>query len=164
MTSIDRLEGSRLDCESRQRRIPGQRAGPGHNDPLRNERFFRRQSYRRGISPKPHLSEENKDSLNYLQVRFEQKIAGNLHEQKMTFFERVRTIYGPIPTWDIALDVDRPETWGPQDVVIHRKELSVTQVPTAVGKQRNVLMDAVGNVEVEGETVQRETFKGQGHI
>ena len=164
VTSIDRLEAADLTANH----VSGafQANGPGQATTIRcgTSDFLGGDLTDVASRPKPHLSEENKDSLNYLQVRFEQKIAGNLHEQKMTFFERVRTIYGPIPTWDIALDVDRPETWGPQDVVIHCKELSVTQVPTAVGKQRNVLMDAVGNVEVEGETVQRETFKAQGDI
>jgi hypothetical protein len=70
----------------------------------------------------------------------------------MTFFERVRAIYGPIRAWDMVLDADRPKTWGPKGVVMRCDELSVTQMPTAVGKQRNFLLDAVGNVKVEGDT------------
>lgn len=103
----------------------------------------------RGKTP---ASVETEDQLSYLQVNFDRKIVGNFKERKMVFHGRVRAVYGPVASWDASLDPDRSSTWGPHGVAMRCDELSVTQIPTGVPNQRNVLLNAVGNMEVQSET------------
>jgi lipopolysaccharide export system protein LptA len=89
------------------------------------------------------------EGLSYLAVRFERGLIGNLRRKEMTFENQVRTVYGPVATWDGQLDPDRPETWGEQGVMLTSERLSVAEVPTGKQDEHSYELEATGNTVVE---------------
>ena len=47
--------------------------------------------------------------LHFLRVDFQQGLTGNLINREITFLTRVRTVYGPVDSWEQELDGNRPE-------------------------------------------------------
>jgi lipopolysaccharide export system protein LptA len=95
-------------------------------------------------------------SLVFVRVDFQNGVRGNVDRREAVFEHLVRTVYGPVQSWDDTLNADRRETLGPQSIVITCQRLLVTE--TGAGTQRGVELSAVGNTLVEGE---RFTAKAQ---
>jgi hypothetical protein len=95
-------------------------------------------------------------SLVFARVDFQNGVRGNVDQREAVFEHLVRTVYGPVQSWDDTLNADRRETLGPQSIVITCQRLLVTE--TGQGSQRGVELSAVGNVLVEGD---RFTAKAQ---
>ncbi|HEY5315474.1 MAG TPA: hypothetical protein VIK18_23285 [Pirellulales bacterium] len=89
------------------------------------------------------------EGLTYLAVRFERGLVGNLRRKEMIFEHQVRTVYGPVATWDGQLDPDRPETWGEQGVMLTSERLAVAEAPTGPKDQHTYELEATGNTVVE---------------
>ena len=96
--------------------------------------------------PKPPPGGEG---LAYLGVRFERGLMGNLRRHEMIFENQVRTVYGPVATWDGQLDPDRPETWGEQGVMLTSERLAVAESTQIVKDQHSYELEATGNTLVE---------------
>ena len=153
LTSIDRLDAKDLTVNRLTGEVHGN--GPGQATSIRrgNAEFPGLDSanlFSARKSPSPEVGA--KDQLNYLEIRFLGDLAGNLKEQRMSFRERVRSIYGPVPAWDASLDLDRIGTWSPQSVVMSCNILSVTQMPTAAGDGKNILLNATESAQLQGDT------------
>ncbi|HEX4147861.1 MAG TPA: hypothetical protein VHY20_02695, partial [Pirellulales bacterium] len=97
-------------------------------------------------APKPPPGAEG---LAYLGVRFERGLVGNLRRHEMIFENQVRTIYGPVATWDGQLDPDRPDTWGEQGVMLTSERLAVAEAPQMAKEERFYELEATGNTLVE---------------
>jgi hypothetical protein len=67
----------------------------------------------------------------------------------MAFDSHVRTIYGPVLTWDAELDPDRPDTWGEQGVMMTSDRLAVAEVPNMKPDEHTYELEATGNTVVE---------------
>jgi hypothetical protein len=89
--------------------------------------------------------------LNYLRVRFQDKISGNIHHQAITFHQKVRATFGPVKTWQDTLDEDNPDKLD-RGGILTCNQLTVAQMPQPGGERDSVEMEALGNVEVAGAT------------
>ena len=96
-------------------------------------------------------AETGKDELNYLSVRFQHRITGNMHQQSVTFHQQVRATFGPVKSWDETLDEDNPDKLL-RGGILRCNQLTVTQMPQPGRDQRHVELQAVGNVDVAGAT------------
>jgi hypothetical protein len=89
-------------------------------------------------------------AINYLHVRFQKNVVGNLHRREMTFHNQVKTLYGPIPDWTKVIDPDRPKSWLPQTVFVTCDQMRVaSHVDPNAGTESYELV-AEGNTRTEG--------------
>jgi len=111
--------------------------------------------------------------INFIGVQFQRGISGNVlpQHQQLVFHDQVRTIVGPVPTWDAQLDPDAVGGVPPGGTLINSDELTVSEVelPSSAQRtaessaQRTAELDAEGNVEVEGQQQQGDLFMAQAH-
>ncbi len=98
--------------------------------------------------------------LNYLHVTFQGPLSGNLTRHELTFHKEVRTIYGPVLSWQDELDLDSVDDLGPGDVQMSTDELTVrdsadplppqpTSVNGAPPQRKPIEMEATGNTVVD---------------
>jgi hypothetical protein len=94
-----------------------------------------------------------KSELNYLNVQFAGALSGNLNQREITFHDRVRSVYGPVLSWEDQLN-DDVDDLGPGAILMTCEQLWVRQPtaqPTAAADHRPIELEAVGNTSVEGE-------------
>jgi len=96
--------------------------------------------------------ESDDDGLKYLNVQFEGSLSGNVHNREMTFYDQVKTVYGPVDSWQVELNPNDPDGLGPRGVLLNCNQLSVAQMPLPTGDGHAVEMAAEDNVVVEGQT------------
>jgi len=90
------------------------------------------------------------NSLNYLYVRFQGRITGNVHNREITFHDEVHALFGKVLSWEAALSEDNPDTWGPDGGLLNTDHLTVREMPSPVGGQRSTELEALGNTRIEG--------------
>ncbi|REJ97148.1 MAG: hypothetical protein DWQ35_02730 [Planctomycetota bacterium] len=95
--------------------------------------------------------------LTFLRVDFEESMTGSLRSRQLTFQNQVRCIYGPVRDWQHELDTHGFNKPGPRDVLLTCDRLTVLQQAVIAG-QKTFDLDAVGNMEVDGEQ-----FTARGH-
>ena len=98
------------------------------------------------------------NQLTYLNVEFQDRIDGNLHGRTLTFYDQVHCVYGPVGSWDATLDIDDPESLGPEGALLTSDELTVTSMATPQDGGQSMELLAQGNVRVEGNM-----FNAWGH-
>ncbi len=109
------------------------------------------------------------NKLNFLRVEFHSGLDGNMYTRELTFHERVRTVYGPVDSWEQELDLARPETLSPDCLTLTSDDLRLNEDPLAAraaanptdGGQRPVgpvQMRATGDVRIAGH------IPGQGEF
>jgi hypothetical protein len=86
--------------------------------------------------------------LIYVRVDYQNEIEGNVDKREAVFQHYVRAVYGPVQSWDQALDPDQRGGLGPQGIVLTCQRLSVAE--TGTPPQRGLEMSAVGDTLVEG--------------
>jgi hypothetical protein len=89
--------------------------------------------------------------LVYLNVKFRDRLIGNLYDREVRLVERVQAVYGPVSSWSEQVDPDATDGLGPQDVRLYANELKVAQFGEMVGNQRPMELTAVGDAVVEGK-------------
>ena len=97
-------------------------------------------------------ADSDSDGLSYLHVQFQESITGNLHRRTMSFHRQVRTVYGPVDSWEDTLEIDNPDALGPRGALLSCDRLSVTEMETPLDKRRTMELETVGNTRVEGQT------------
>ena len=102
-----------------------------------------------GLTP---ATDPDAAKLVYLLVRFQDSLVGNHQRRQMTFRDRIRAVYGPVDSWETVLDADRPDSLGPEAVLLTCDQLSVIDMPAPVGHQRAMELEAAGNTIVENRT------------
>ena len=95
--------------------------------------------------------------LAYLRVDFEREMIGNHHRREITFSDRVVCVYGPISSWQEALDVKSAQELGERDVLLSCQQLTVASMAPAGGSLAALEVQAAGNASVVGQT-----FSGRG--
>jgi hypothetical protein len=108
--------------------------------------------------------------LHFLRVDFQDRLAGNLFTRELSFFTRVRTVYGPVDAWEQELDSDRPEQLPPETLTLTSDELGINEDPLAarnrpqgpaqIGGQSlgPIQLRATGNVRIEGQSPTQGAF------
>lgn len=103
--------------------------------------------------PQPPLAgsgEGPAPGLRYLGVQFREGIRGNFRQRELTFFNKVRAVYGPAQHWEARLPFDGdPADWGPQGMRMECDELTVVQLPGSDGQPATELI-ATGHADIEG--------------
>jgi hypothetical protein len=99
--------------------------------------------------------------LPYIRVQttFARELAGNINSHTMTFSNATKTAYAPVANWHVRFDAEKPDSLGPEGMVLNADQLTVRQMPPRVrGEQGWVELIAQGNVVAEGAT-----FVAVGH-
>lgn len=92
----------------------------------------------------------NRTDLIYLQVDFQGPLRGNLYQRDLEFLENVRTVYGPIGSWDQSLPTDQPLDLREEEILVTSRRLAIADMGSAVGRQSAVEIEATGNAVVRG--------------
>ena len=98
----------------------------------------------------PDGTEGDPNQLTYINVEFEDRIEGNLHARTLTFHDQVHCVYGPVDSWDATLDMNDPDSLGPEGALLTGDELTVTQMTSPLDDTKSMELLAQGNVRVEG--------------
>ena len=98
------------------------------------------------------------DKLTYLNVEFEDRLEGNLHDRTLTFHDQVHCVYGPVDSWDATLDMDDPDALGPKGALLTSDKLTVTRMTTPLDGVKSMELVAQDNVSVRGSM-----FNAWGH-
>jgi hypothetical protein len=109
------------------------------------------------------MNEEVK--LRHLHIDFVRGVGGNLHSKTVKVIGNVEAVYGPIDSWDQRLTMSPGGDPGPDTIWITCDELGVTESPMARingANARQVELNAVGNVVIEGQDKQRKMFNATG--
>jgi hypothetical protein len=107
---------------------------------------------RAGDRDPPAPDDPNDNRLTYLEVRFQGRLIGNLHDRKVTFEDRVRSVYGPVGSWEATLDADNPDALGPKGVVLSCDRLDVVEMLVPGGGGSAIELEATGNTTAENRT------------
>ncbi len=91
-----------------------------------------------------------KDPLNYLHVRFQKEITGNVHQRSATFHQKVQATFGPVRSWEETLSGDNPDELGPRAAVLECDKLTVVQMPQPGDSPPATELYAEGNTVVKG--------------
>ena len=118
------------------------------------------------IAGSPLANEANRatadpNQLQFLRVQFARGVDGNIlpKRREVTLFDRVRCVYGPVADWEQQLDLDDPDSLGPDAVTIDSDQLAVRALPSVVRRGRDsVELEASGNARADGQS-----FSAQAH-
>jgi hypothetical protein len=117
------------------------------------------------VSPPPGAAGSK---LNFLRVEFHRGLSGNLYTKELTFLERVRTVYGPVDSWEQELDMNLPEMLPPDSITLTCDALRLNEDPVAARTNPAankplgfVQMQAQGAVEIAGQVPGQGDFNVQ---
>lgn len=111
-----------------------------------------------GGTKEPAAGDEKDDGLSYLHVQFYRDLVGNLNTRQMTFGDRVKTVYGPVPAWDSVLTT---ESMGERGILLTCDRMVVREMDSAQPDVRATELEAIGNTSVEGSG---DTFRATAAI
>jgi hypothetical protein len=82
-------------------------------------------------------------------VDFERTMTGNLHQRQIEFLQGTRTLYGPVDSWEGALDQLQEQELPSAAIILTCQRLAVVQH----GRSNDqVDLEATGNAFVRGKT------------
>jgi hypothetical protein len=111
--------------------------------------------------------------LHFLRVDFHTGLKGNIYTKELTFIDRVRSVYGPVDSWEQELELTRPETLPPESMTLTSDELRVNEDPlaphsqpgaangTGIQQSDYLQMQARGDVRIWGQTLAQGEFSIQ---
>lgn len=111
-----------------------------------------------GAAAAPQANVAAANELSFLRVDFQQSVVGNFRQKRLTFVNQVKCLYGPVRDWQQELDRGDIAKLGPKQVELSCDRLAILEMPGAVRGQKNIDLDAEGNMRVDGEQ-----FVAQGH-
>ncbi len=165
VTSHERLELARLAVNQQTGAISGD--GPGV---IRSTHFADQLNALTvpGAAAANSLPADNA-KLHFLRVAFQEGMTGNFIDREITFLTRVRTVYGPVDSWEQELDVNRPELLPPETITltsdrlrVNEDSLSASRPPQPAGLGKTPLgpvqFQANGNVRIDGQSPRQGMF------
>jgi len=123
-------------------------SGPGLVQALQLSTGRSQQQLAAGMDP----STNRELPLDYVQVKFENSLTGNLLETQITFDGKVRTVYAPTDDWSTQLDADEPASQFPQAVRMSCDSLQLIQWKPRTATESPIEMIATGNAHATGLT------------
>jgi lipopolysaccharide export system protein LptA len=172
VTAHDRMELGHLSINQQTGDIRGQ--GPGK---IRSTRFGSSMGPLTGQGGKTQaasVAPADSSKLHFLRVDFHTGLDGNIYTRELTFHDRVRSVYGPVDSWEQELDLTRPETLPMESMILSCDELRLNEDPAAAQAARKannggpqqqsmgaIEMHAGGNVHIEGQSAAQGQFTVQ---
>jgi len=112
------------------------------------------------------------NKLYFLRVDFQAGLDGLIYNRELTFYERVRTVYGPVDAWEQELDASRPESLPPDAMTLLCDKMRINEDPIAARLAAGtanpdsrplgpVQLKATGNVRIDGQTPAQGAFTAQ---
>ncbi len=141
LSSHDRIKTIDLTLDRATGQFQGQ--GPGWVSTIRYNQGDPRQ-------PADTAPRRRPKELMFLRVDYQNVVSGNVERREISFAHQVRTVYGPVASWDQQLDPDRRGGLGPKGVIMNCQQLSVAEVKE--NDQRSFILKATGKTTVEGNT------------
>lgn len=113
--------------------------------------------------------------LNFIRVDFQGGLTGNMYLKDLTLHNRVRTVYGPVDSWEQELDLTRPETLSPETIKLTCDDLRLNEDAVAAramaaqpdGSKRQIgpiQMAAKGDVRIDGQVPAQGEFSVQADV
>jgi hypothetical protein len=108
--------------------------------------------------------------LQFLRVDFQEGLVGNIRTREVEFRRRVRTVYGPVDSWEQELTADSLEALPPETITLASDKLRINEdplaarTPAAAGTQiagkalGKVIMVAEDNVRIDGQAIGQGEF------
>jgi lipopolysaccharide export system protein LptA len=169
----DRMQLGHLTINQQTGDIRGQ--GPGV---IRSTRFGNSMGPLDGTQgAKPQIAAAtpaDSSKLHFLRVDFHTGLDGNMYTRELTFHDRVRTVYGPVDSWEQELELTRPETLPMESMILSCDDLRLNEDPAAAQAAKNsknngaqqqsmgaIEMHAGGNVHIEGQSAAQGQFSVQ---
>jgi len=90
--------------------------------------------------------------MHYLRVDFERELVGDLNRRQVEFLGRVRSVYGPVASWDETIQATGTARLGQRDVVINSERLAIADMGQHRDRFEAVELEATGNAFVRGQT------------
>jgi lipopolysaccharide export system protein LptA len=172
VTSHDRMQLGHLTINQQTGDIRGQ--GPGV---IRSTRFGDAIGPMAGpVGAKPQVAAPAADAgtskLHFLRIDFHTGLDGNMYTRDITFHDRVRTVYGPVDSWEQELELTRPESLPMESTTLFCDELRVNEdplaakaapVPTSTGAKPMgaIQLQAKSNVRIDGQSLAQGQFRIQ---
>ncbi|MCY2992243.1 MAG: hypothetical protein NTY19_30830 [Planctomycetota bacterium] len=143
-TSLDQMQMRDLSIEQSTGRL--QAYGPGWGSSVR-----RRMTSADLTAREPSAADAGKGAeLAFVRIDFEDQITGNITNREVEFHGRVRTIYGPVASWDQTLDPNPVDGLCEGQFLLSSDRLGLVQMgPPSAGEEAVVEMIALGNATVE---------------
>jgi hypothetical protein len=122
------------------------------------------------ITAAPKASAGSK--LFFLRVDFHSGLDGNIYLRELTFHNRIRSVYGPVDSWQQELDLSQPESLPPDCLTLTCDDLRLNEDPLAARIVANandgikkpigpVQLMATGNVSLAGQVPGQGDFNVQ---
>jgi lipopolysaccharide export system protein LptA len=164
LTSVDQFQVNDLKINQLSGELNGQGPGQLYSWRLGNAAAG---AFRPG-TPVTNVSAQrppaDASQINYLDVQFQRDLTGNVLSRVLNFNDQVRSIYGPVASWDARVDAESVNGLPPRCMLLTSDVLSVNEagprVAVGVGP---VEMKATGNTRIEGQGEQTDTFFAQAH-
>jgi hypothetical protein len=170
VTSHERVQLERLTINQRTGAISG--VGPGV---IRSTRFGAGLASLTGPQTggsrqriaSPQTTKGSK--LQFLRIDFQHGLVGDMYVRTLTFDGRVRTVYGPVDSWEHELDTSRLEALPPDSVLLSCDQLRINEDPIAAAAapaareaqsrpRGPVQLEAKGNVHIDGQSESQGVF------
>jgi hypothetical protein len=126
-----------------------------------------------GAKPQPAApaADASGSKLHFLRVDFHTGLDGNMYTRELTFHDRVRTVYGPVDSWEQELDLTRPESLPMESMTLSCDELRLNEdplakaaaVPNSAGAKPMgaIQVQARSNVKIDGQSLAQGQFSIQ---
>ncbi len=138
-----RMKSWRLGPPPNQALIPGQAAATGG-------------AAAQQVVPAAQENKAGQDQINFVDVQYQNGLTGNALRREFTFHDQVRSISGPVKTWDGQLDADNP---APGAMLLTCNQLTLYEVGPR-GESRSALnLKAEGNAVVESQRLEGDLFR-----
>lgn len=152
-TSFDQLQVRDLTIEHSSGLLRA--AGPGWGSTVRYDRSFGEGGVNRLAG-----ATDNESRLVYIRVDYDDEIRGDIASRHLSFAGRVRTLYGPVETWDRTLDPDPMGGLGRGQFLLTSDRLSVSDAASSIpGGQTGLELAALGNATIEGDAFSARAWR-----
>ncbi len=152
-TSYDQLQVRDLTIDQRSGRLHAD--GPGWGSSVRYDKSL-------GDNPLNPAADSGatEPRLVYVRVDYDDEIEGHIEAREIEFRGRVRTLYGPVDSWDQTLDPDPVDGLGPGQYLLTSDRLAVADAAVQVsGQEAGIELTALGNATIEGEAFSARAYR-----
>ncbi|HWA99653.1 MAG TPA: hypothetical protein VG713_14220 [Pirellulales bacterium] len=127
-----------------------QGAGPGTVTSVRTGSAIDSTQAGNTADPNATTDQGKPAELTFINIDFQRSMKGNLRRHDVRFEGHVRTMYGPVKTWDERLDPDRPKSWPMKAMLLSCDRMTIAQLPAVAKDKANYELIAESNTMVEG--------------